>query len=120
MSEPKQERAKPVVLTDGESGKTYTLEFSRETVAAAERMGLDIVHIDSSPESSIPVLFYAAFQRNHRGISRAETDRILYDELGGLTSEELGRLIELYTQAVNALRLTGGERKNARMKLTLS
>lgn len=113
------ERPLPLVLTDTGTGKEYTLEFNRESVRFAERMGLDISALSSAPETNIPILFYASFRKNNREVTLEQSNRILYDELEGLTGDELARLTTLYTQAVDALRLTEGERKNARMTLKL-
>lgn len=113
------QRAKPIRLADAQSGTEYTLEFSRASVRFAEQIGFDVSALATKPESNISLLFYAAFRKNHPNVSRAESDKILYQELGGLNGEELNRLTDLYIQAVDALRTVEGERKNARMTLTL-
>lgn len=111
------ERAQPLRLNDTETGKEYTLEYNRDAVRFAERQGLDISELASKPVTNIPVLFFAAFRKNHPEVTRAESDRMLYEELYGLTGEELNRLSALYTQAVDVLRLTEGA--NPRRRLTL-
>lgn len=109
------EKVKPIVLTIED--KTYTLEFNRNSVASAERAGLVLADITTQPMNTLPLLFYAAFKFHHPEITRAETDRILFEVLGGLTSEEVARLGELFSAPTNALINEGGERKNAKISL---
>lgn len=108
----------PKPITIEVDGKTYTLEFNRNSVASAERAGLNLALITTEPMNTIPLLFYAAFKWHHPDITRAETDRILFDVLGGLKPEEVARLGELYSAPTNALlNTTEGERKNAVISL---
>lgn len=109
------EKVKPIVLTIED--KTYTLEFNRNSVASAERAGLVLADITTQPMNTLPLLFYAAFKFHHPEITRAETDRILFEVLGGLTSEEVARLGELFSAPTQALINEGGERKNAKISL---
>ena len=107
---------KPMVIEVGD--KTYTLEFNRNSVASAERAGLDLNRITTEPMNMIPLLFFAAFKMHQPFMTREETDKILFDELNGLTAEEVRRLGELYAAPTNALMNSGeGERKNARISL---
>ena len=105
----------PITLTI--EGKTYTLEFNRNSVASAERAGLNLSLITTEPMNTIPLLFYAAFKMHQPWITRDETDKILFDVLGGLKPEEVQRLGELYAAPTNALLNAGGERKNATISL---
>ena len=105
----------PITLTI--EGKTYTLEFNRNSVASAERAGLNLSLITTAPMNTIPLLFYAAFKMHQPWITRDETDKILFDVLGGLKQEEVQRLGELYAAPTNALLNDGGERKNATISL---
>ena len=109
------EKVKPIVLTVED--KTYTLEFNRNSVASAERAGLVLADITTQPMNTLPLLFYAAFKFHHPEITLAETDRILFEVLGGLTSEEVARLGELFSAPTQALINEGGERKNAKISL---
>ncbi len=105
----------PITLTI--EGKTYTLEFNRNSVASAERAGLNLSLITTEPMNMIPLLFYASFKMHQPWITRDETDKILFDVLGGMKPEEVQRLGELYAAPTNALLNDGGERKNATISL---
>ena len=106
----------PFVITIED--KTYTLEFNRNSVVAAERMGLDIENIKSAPMSTVPLLFFAAFKMHHPEMSRKDTDYILFDVLNGLKEPEVKRLIELYAEPTNTLiNSEETERKNVTISL---
>jgi hypothetical protein len=111
------EKVKPLILTDNETGEKYTLEFSRESVKFAEARGFDIGDVNKFPMTKLPDLFYYAFRMHHRNIARERTDRILFDDLGGLPAAGLERLYMLYSAPFDALVLSPeyGETKNARM-----
>ena len=51
----------------------------------------------------VPELFFYAFRKNHRYMKKTETDRILFDGFGGLTSDELKQLGELYAAPYDSL-----------------
>lgn len=93
----------PMVITDPEENREYTLEFSRKTVSKAEKAGLVIDKMEDSPMSMIPILFWGAFLMHHPYMTREQTDKILFDGLGGLTTEELHYLGKLYAEPFNAL-----------------
>ena len=110
------ETVKPIILTIGD--KTYTLEFNRNSVVSAERLGLDLEQIKTAPMNTIPLLFFAAFKMHHPEITRKETDNILFDTLGGLKPEEVQRLGELYAAPTNMLLNTSEvPRKNVTISL---
>lgn len=115
------EKIKPLVLTDNETGEKYVLEFSRESVKFAEARGFTIEDSVKFPQTKIPDLFYFAFRKNHKSISRERTDRMLYDDLQGLSTAAIERLLMLYQEPQNALIRTDedGEPKNARMMVEL-
>ena len=115
------EKIKPLVLTDNETGEKYVLEFSRESVKFAEARGFTIEDSVKFPQTKIPDLFYYAFRKNHKSISRERTDRMLYDDLQGLSTAAIERLLMLYQEPQNALIRTDedGEPKNARMMVEL-
>jgi hypothetical protein len=115
------EKIKPLVLTDNETGEKYVLEFSRESVKFAEARGFTIEDSVKFPQTKIPDLFYFAFRKNHKSISRERTDRMLYDDLQGLSTAAIERLLMLYQEPQNALIRTDedGEPKNARMAVEL-
>ena len=49
MSSVKSERLKPMVISDPENGREYTLEYSRKSVVKAEQAGLDVNARSPSP-----------------------------------------------------------------------
>jgi len=104
---------KPMVITDSENGKEYTLEFSRKSVAKAEQAGLDINQIESKVMTMTPILFWGAFLMHHPHMTREQTDKILYEGLGGLNAEELSKLGELYAEPFKTL-IAGDEEANPR------
>ena len=99
------EQVKPVILTDTEKNKEYTLEFSRDSVRFAEARGFVPDDIDRFPMTKIYEFFFYAFRMHHPSVSRAETDRILND-WGGIRNIPDGlleRLGELYAAPFGAL-----------------
>ena len=91
---------RPIVIKDKETGDAkYTLEFSRGSAAFAIEQGFrPSEFLDRLPEM-LPILWYSAFRKNHRNVSRAETDRILREELHGLKAEEIKHLSDLFGAA---------------------
>lgn len=119
MAKATEERVKPIRLTDTETGEVYVLEFSRESVKFAEQRGFKISELTDYPQTNIPALFYYSFRKNHKNVARNQSDKMLED-MGGLTTEEITRLVELYNQPNESLIvLEGAERKNARLQLEL-
>lgn len=109
------ERVNPIVLRNEETGDAYTLEFNRESVRFAEARGFNIDDVSRYPMTKVPELFYYAFRMHHKNVSREKTDRILFEDLGGLPDGMAERLGALYAVPFEAL--TSGEenRKNSRM-----
>ena len=88
----------PMKITDPDTGEVYVLEFS---------------------QTNIPNLFFYAFRKNHKNVARDKTDKFL-DELGGLSSAEITRLVELYNQPNESLILAEESgRKNCRLTVEL-
>lgn len=92
------ERVNPLRITDNEVGKTYELDFSRESIKFAEARGFDIDELTKFPVTRMPEFFYYAFRKNHKDVARANTDA-LFDKMGGLTGAIVERLGQLYAQA---------------------
>lgn len=115
------ETVKPIILTDHDTDEKYVLEFSRESVKFAEARGFDVDDVSKYPMTKIPELFFYAFRMHHRNIARERTDRILFDDLGGLSNAALERLIMLYATPFEALtdRSEDGEQKNSRMTVEM-
>lgn len=112
----KKTEIKPIVLTDNETGIKYTLEFTRDSVKFAQFKGFNIDDIDTKPMLAIPDLFYYSFRANHKNVSREKIDK-LFEELGGMPSGMLERLIQLYYLPYNTLIADEdeGEPKNAKL-----
>lgn len=93
-----EERVNPPRVTDKNTGKVYELDFSRESVRFAENRGFAVDEITKFPVTRIPELFYLAFRKNHKNVSRSQTDALL-EEMGGMSPKLLERLMQLYNQA---------------------
>lgn len=114
-----KEHLNPMRITDPNSGETYVLEFSRESVRFAEQRKFNLSELTDYPQTNIPALFFYAFRKNHKNIARDKTDAIL-EELGGLTPQEIERLVELYNQPNETLiQMDVANRKNARLTVEL-
>ena len=113
MSKSKSERVNPMVITDPEEGREYTLEYSRKTVAKTEQAGLDVNRLESASMTMIPLLFWGAFLMHHPYMTREQTDKILFDGLGGLNEEEMAYLGKLYAAPFQTL-IASEEKENPR------
>ena len=114
------EQVKPIILHDAENGIDYTLEFNRETIKFAEARGFDIDDVGKYPMSKLPELFYYAFRMHHKNVSREKTDRILFEDLGGMPNGMAERLGALYAVPFEALTNNDGEKaKNSKMTVEL-
>lgn len=82
-------------------GKMYTLEFDRKRVRALEQRGFNINELDVKPITLLPMLFWGAFQKNHKGITRDTTDAIL--EKMKNRDSLFDKLAEMYVAPVNSL-----------------
>jgi len=116
-----EERILPIRITDHDTGETYELDFSRDSVVFAEQRGFEPESITTFPATKIPEFFYYAFRKNHRKLAKNQTDALL-DKLGGLTDKMLERLILLYQQAQMANNIIQDEEdlvKNAKMTVEM-
>ena len=114
------EKVEPIVLTDNDTGERFTLEFSRESVVFTNRQGFNVSEMGSNSMEMLPILFYGAFRMHHRNVSRQRTDKILFEDLGGLSSAAVERLLMLYNAPHSALiRSEEDEPKNAKMTIQL-
>jgi len=98
----KKEKVKPILVTDNDTGMTYTLEFDRESVRFAESKNFDIKEIEKKPMLMIPDLWFYAFRMHHKMVAREKTDKLL-DALGGIPQGLIIRLVELYTVPYSVL-----------------
>lgn len=108
---------KPIIIKDTEKKEEYTLEFSRESVKFAEDRGFKLEDVGDFPMTKLPEFFYYAFRMHHPKMARANTDKILFEELGGIPEGLIERLIELYNQPFECLGVVsdGEERKNSKL-----
>lgn len=114
----KMEKINPMVIRF-EDGETYTLEFNRKTVSEAENAGLKLGDASDRLMNVVPELFYFAFRMHHPNMKRSQTDKILFDDLGGLTEAQLERLIDLFGAPYSTLMNEGKTEKNAKTTVIL-
>lgn len=110
----KGEKIKPMVITDPDEGREYTLEYSRRTVAKAEQAGLDVNQLESKSMTMIPIMFWGAFLMHHPHMTREQTDKILFDGLGGLNENEMAYIGKLYAAPFKTLIAGDDEGQNPR------
>lgn len=94
---------KPIIINNKDTGDSYTLEFTRESVKFAEMRGFNINNLDKFPMTTVPELFFYAFRAHHKNVARDKTDKILFEDLGGMPKGMIERLGELYAEPFNAL-----------------
>lgn len=112
----KSEEVKPIIIRDQTNGDVFVLEFNRDTVKLAEQRGFKIGAIDAGVVvSTTEDLFYYAFKMHHPKMSKADTDKILYEKLHGMPDGMLLRLIDLYVLPIEALKQKEEEAKNLTM-----
>lgn len=119
-------RVEPIRFSYKDNDSQYTLEFSRATVKFAERNGFPLTPfnadtiIQEKPFTILEDLFYYSFQMHHRGINKATTDKILYEDFGGMSEEVIARLTALYIQAyVSLINVDEGKAKNPNLIVEL-
>lgn len=112
-------RIDPIIITDNDTGASYTLEFDRDTVRRVESDGFTLTDISKYPSKCYD-LFHYAFYMHHsrefstRKLTRKRTDELL-DAIGGALNapkELWERLGDLYIQAYASLE---GDEKNGRV-----
>lgn len=110
---------KPITLRD-DRGNIYVLEFNRSSIKFAEARGFKVQALEEGVSlSGIEELFFYSFRMHQPEVSKAETDKILYEELGGLREGMLERLVELYLAPFNTLITTEDSAKNSKMTVEL-
>lgn len=98
---------KPIIIKSKDT--EYTLEFNRESVKFAESRGFMFEDVSNFPMSKIPELFFYAFRMHHKNVAREKTDKLLFEELGGLPQGAIERLVELYCAPFESLTVSEGE-----------
>lgn len=89
--------------------KDYTLCYTRRTAEAIEQQGLNINKIQDKLLTSIPLLFYGAFMKNHKGIKRKLVDEI-WEQMPN-KDDLVPILVEMYAEAYEDL-FSKGDEKN--------
>lgn len=110
---------KPIVITDNETNKVYTLQFNRDAIRYAEENGFsikDLELIEEKPMTLLPDLFHYAFYTNHKEMTKEQTDDILFNKIGGLNEKLIARLCELYTEPYMTLM---GDKNSKNSKMTV-
>lgn len=108
------ERVKPMILNDPDENREYTLEYSRKTVSRVEQAGFDINQLEAKSMTMIPLLFWGAFLMHHPHMTKDQTDKILFEKLGGIKDAELEHLGKLYAEPFKTLVATSEEAGNPR------
>ena len=114
MSSEQSKRLNPMVIVDPDEGREYALEYNRRTVAKAEQAGLDVGQLESKSMTMIPLLFWGAFLMHHPYMTKEQTDKILFDGLGGLGEEEMAYLGKLYSAPFQTLIAGSDKAENPR------
>lgn len=116
------EKVRPIIIHDADAGRDYTLEFDLESVRFAQARGFDSDDIGKFPVIKTEELFYYAFRKNHKNVSKEKTDKILWEKLGGIGNLPEGfieRLILLYYDPINAVRNAEESGKNANVTVEM-
>ena len=113
MGSEKSERLKPMVITDPDEGREYTLEYSRKTVSKVEQAGFDANQLEAKSMTMIPLMFWGAFLMHHPHMTKDQTDKILFEGLGGLSDEEMTYLGKLYAVPFQTL-ISSEDKENPR------
>lgn len=86
--------------------KTYTLEYSRNTVRQMEQQGFVLDKLSEQPMNMIPMLVHGAFAKHHKGIKRNQIDDIydhIVDKFGDGGDGFVHALLEMYAETLNTL-----------------
>ena len=68
----------------------------------------------------LPELFYYAFLMHHPEVSREEADKMLFEDLGGLTPSQIERLVSLYNMPYETLVKDDGKKpKNSKLTVVM-
>ena len=117
-----EERVNPIKIIDKETNHVYILDFDRDSIKFAESQGFDWKLMHSQTVTMTELLWYCAFRRYDKKISREKAVAMLYD-LGGMRGEWMDRLSELWLQGMAPLvaddDVSEEDAKNAKMTVTL-
>lgn len=111
---------KPIILKDESNGDVFVLEFNRDTVKLAEARGFKIGAFDEGQVITVTEeLFYYSFRMHQPKMSKADTDKILYEKLRGLPNGMFDRLVDLYILPMEALKQQNSEDETKNPKMTV-
>lgn len=108
------EKVEPIVLSY-EDGQEYVIEFSRETVEQAERAGFTLDDLEDKMMVRIPQLIFWGLKMHHPTISKEKADKILFEDLGGVSRALIERLVKLYSAGYDTLVNETGKPKNPKL-----
>ena len=112
------QRIQPMRITDHDTGNVDELDFDRETVIFAQNRGFKLDDVTDYPTLKVPDLFFYAFRKNHKRLSKGQTDALLM-KLGGLTVDMISRLFALYEQAAQTFTIVDKEDMEKNEKVTV-
>lgn len=116
------DRYNPIKITDNETNHVYILDFDRESIKFAESHGFDWHLMRSQTVTMTELLWYCAFRRYDKKISREKAVSMLY-ALGGMREAWMDRLSDLWLQGMESLvadeTASEEDAKNAKMTVTL-
>lgn len=116
-----QDHINPARIIDDQNGRTYELDFSRESIVFAERNHFKLEDALEYPVTGMRDLFFYSFRKNHRNVARDKTDKLIERWGGGIPEALVKRLIQLYqqAQASNAIMVDEDAEKNSGLTLEL-
>lgn len=98
------EKIEPIIISNPETGESYTIEYNRASAKAMEReTGVNLLKlkecIEKAPMDTVSNLFYYGLQMHHADeITHDEADEILFDQMG-FPDGFIEDLAALYAQA---------------------
>lgn len=112
---------KPIqIKSKDNASEFYLLEFNRESIKFAEARGFKVQALEDGVSfSAIEDIFFYSFRMHQPNMSKAQTDKILYEDLGGMPEGVLERLVGLYLAPFETLVQNEDKGKNARLTVEL-
>lgn len=99
----------------GNNGEEYTLDFDLDSVRFAEAQGFEWDELPTKPGTMIPILWFSAFRRYHKRVSRKDADDMLL-KIGGFNKKLSDKLAALYFQALSGIISTDDEENEDEVK----
>ena len=84
---------KTITVSD-ENGNKYTLEFTKNTIVAMERVGFSLDKFEEQPVLMTTLLVQGAFAKNHARVKNSTIERVF----NSLKNKEafIEKLVEMY------------------------